>query len=230
MPVLNSQEKDNIRTEGMKMNKKYGIMGAMFAFVLMMIACVVSPSAMAVTTSSADIEGLTADHQIKTASAIITVNATGTNITKVVLLGGDSLNDLKVLKTWDYNETLNTAIEQQYAWTFESQGDKVLEVSVLDNGAYDNSTVVAFTVSAYIIPLGNSDTMMENILAFVLLVIFIFALLWFLLMRNDKTNGMERKEIRKDVSIAFIGAVLVSALIFAFLGGYLTEFLANFGL
>lgn len=218
LSLLKSRSKPQKTEEGnkMKMKNMYGIGAIIAMFVLCM--AIVTPTAMAVTDGTITLDGLTADNKINANSGVFTLNASGTDINKMVLKGGDDLNSLVELKSWEYNGT-NTSVEEEYTWIFPSQGAKVVQLCILDGTTWDNQTYQAFTVSTYIIPMANDDETTWNLMAFACAILIVFAIVWFFLMRNDKTNQMERKEIRKDVIIAVVIAVVVVLAVFLYLGG-----------
>lgn len=206
----------------MKYNKVMGF-GAIVAFMLCMMM-LIAPGASAATAGSIDIDGLnSATNEVKANAADITLNATGTKITEVVFMGGDDLNSMKVLASYD--EANVTAFEEVFVWNFTTQGDKVCKLCILDNGVWDNTTIAAFSVSTYMIPFINNYDTLYTVVAFLLVFAVIFIILWACwLRRNDKTNGSERKEENKDMLIAFVVTFFVSVVIFMAFGGMLYGF------
>jgi multisubunit Na+/H+ antiporter MnhB subunit len=212
-------------------NKVSGIVA--IAVALAMCLCVVAlatgPASATATAGSIAIDGIDANGVVEAKAFDVTISATGTDINQTVLEGKVAGGTYVVLETWDFTGT-NTSIEEVYAAEFDGQTDYVFKLCILDGSTWNNNTLAEVQVKPYYLPMMNDDASALNLIAFVVCIGGVMCVIWYILMRNDKTNKGERREIAKDFAIASGIAFIAITAVFVYLGGYTDNILAWFGM
>jgi multisubunit Na+/H+ antiporter MnhB subunit len=215
---MTDETTSNKEGKNMMKNTK-GIIAVVAALAVMLAAVALATGpASAATTGSIEIQGIDAQGVVDSKAFKVYLNATGEKITQVVLEGKVSGGSYAVLDTYDIANL--TTVTEEYAASFDGATDYIYRMSVLDNGTWFNGTMAEVSVQPYVIPMMNNDATALNLVAYAGTMGIAMCAIWYLLMRNDKTNKAERKEIARDFAIATGISFIVITAVFITLGGY----------